>query len=352
MWSIGASPRAAVLAICALLAPLQSPAQQPAQGRITPAAAADLGPERGGRLLEAAKLEGEVVAYSTAPPEDNKALTEAFTARYGVPVKLWRSSSEDILLRAMAEAKAGRPQADVFINTGLGLEPMYREKLLQPIVSPYTSRLLPEAYPAHHEWVGFYLAPLVQLYNTNLVKAADLPKTYDDLLDPRWKDKLAIEAADFDWFQAVVEKIGRERGLALFREIVAKNRISVRKGHSLLANLVIAGEIPLALTVYQFTAEQLRASGAPVNWFVIPPAMAIQVGIGIGREAKHPNAAALLYDFLINEAQDLLQKRNFVATRKDIAAKAAFPIQVQDAVRVLDGAREWEELYRRTFNFR
>ena len=315
-------------------------------------AASDMSAARGARLLEGARAEGEVIAYSTAPPEDNKALTDAFTARTGVPVKLWRSSSEDILQRAIAEARAGRPQADAFINTGMGLEPLYRENLLQPVVSPYTATLLPDAYPAHRQWVGVYLAALVQFYNTNLVKKSELPKTYDDLLDPRWSGKLAVEAADFDWFQAVVENIGRDKGLALFRDIVAKNRVSVRKGHSLLANLVVAGEVPLALTVYQFTAEQLRASGAPVDWFAIPPAMAIQVGVGVAREPRHPNAAVLFYDFLISEAQEVLQKRNFIPTRKDLAGKVAYPIKVQDAARVLDGAKEWEEIYRRTFGFR
>ena len=301
------------------------------------------------KLVAAAKAEGEVVVYSTAPPEDNKALASAFEARYGVPVKIWRASSEDILQRAMAEANAGRPQADAFINTGLGLEPMSREKLLRAIDSPLTARLIPEASPAHREWTGFYLAIMVQLYNTNLVKKADLPKSWDDLLDSRWAGKLAIEAADSDWFQAVVENIGKDKGLALFRDIAAKNRVSVRKGHSLLANLVVAGEIPLALTTYDFTAAQLRRSGAPVDFFAIAPAMAVQVASAVAREPKHPAAAMLFHDFLLGEAQDILARREFITTRRDVVAKAPFPIQIQDAPRVLDGMREWEELYRKTF---
>ena len=238
-------------------------------------------------LVAAARAEGEVVVYSTAPPDDNKALTSAFEARYGVPVKLWRASTEDILQRAMAETRAGRPQADVFINSALGLEPMVRENLLRPIDSPRTASLIPESVPAHRLWTGFYLAVMVQLYNTNLVKKADLPKTWEDFLDPRWSGKLAIEAADSDWFQAVVERIGKEKGLALFREIASKGRVTVRKGHSLLANLVVAGEIPLALTTYDFTVTQLRRSGAPVDFFAIPPAMATQVASAV---ASEPNA--------------------------------------------------------------
>ncbi len=308
--------------------------------------------QREQRWLAAARAEGEVVAYSTAPPQDNKALTDAFTARYAIPVKLWRSSSEDILRRAVAEARAGATQADAFLNTGMGLEALHREKLLQPFASPYVGSLIPAAYPAHHEWVGVYLALMVQLYNTNLVAKADLPKSFEDLLAPAWKGKLGIEATDYDWFQGAVQSLGRDKGLQLFRTLVARNGVSVRKGHSLLANLVVAGEVPLGLTVYQFTAEQLRQSGAPVDWFVIPPAQAIQVGVGVTRQPKHPNAAMLFADFLISGAQDVLAARNFYAVRQDIAAKIPFPLEVQDAARSLDGSAEWEELYKKTFGVR
>ncbi len=337
---------AALFALCAATAAAQQPRAA------MPAAAADMGPTREKGLLDAAKIEGEVVVYSTAPPDDNKAITGAFEARYGIPVKLWRGSSEEILQRVMAEAKAGRPQADAFINTGMGLEPMYRENLLRVVASPHKANFLPESNPAHGGWTGFYLATMVQAYNTGLVKKADLPKAWSDLLDPRWKGKLAIEAADTDWFQAVVENLGRDKGLALFRDIVAANKISVRKGHSLMANLVVAGEIPLALTTYQFTIEQMRASGAPIDWFVIPPSMSAQVGVGVAAEPRHPATAALFQDFLLDGVQDLLVKRQFITTRKDVFAKAPFPIVVQDAARALDGAQEWEDLFRKTFSAR
>jgi iron(III) transport system substrate-binding protein len=304
------------------------------------------------RLVQDAKKEGEVVVYSTAPPSDNKAIVDGFEALYHIPVKLWRSSSEEILQRAIAEAGAGRTQVDAVINTGVGLEAMHREKLLQPIETSASAGLLPEAIPAHHEWVGVYLAPMVQLYNTQKIRKEDLPKTWDDLLAPRWKDKLAIEAADYDWFQAVVENLGRDRGLALFRKMVAQNKVSVRKGHSLLANLVVAGEVPLALTVYQFTADQLHASGAPVASFVIPPAMTIQVGVGLSKAPVHPHAAMLFRDYLIHEAQDMLAKRDFVPARATLAAHVPFQMKVQDAASVLDHSREWENLYRQIFVMR
>ncbi len=307
--------------------------------------------QREARLLAAAKTEGEVVAYSTAPPEDNKAITDAFEARYHIPVKLWRGKSEDILQRAVTEAQAGQHLVDALLNTGEGLEATHRENLLQKLDSPWKATLIPEASPAHGEWVGFYLASMVQFYNTNLVRKADLPKKWEDLADPKWKGKLGVESADSDWLQQVVATLGREKGLAVFADI-AKNRVSVRRGHSLLANLVTAGEVPFALSVYQFTTEQVRASGAPADWYTIGPSISPQVGVGLVKQPLHPNAAALFADFVMGPGQDVLDKRAFVATRKDIFAKATFPIKVEtadDAAAVIDGQTEWDATFKRLF---
>lgn len=86
-----------------------------------------------------------------------------------------------------------------------------------------------------------------------------------DLLDPKWKGKRAIEAKDEDWFASVVDVMGREPGLQFFRELAARNGVSVRLGHTLLTNLVISGEVPLALTVYSYMPEQARKKGAPIQ---------------------------------------------------------------------------------------
>ena len=119
---------------------------------------------------------------------------------------------------------------------------MHREKLLQQLKPPSLADLDPAALTAHGEWTGTRYNVFVAAYNTRFIKKDDLPKSYDDLLDPKWKGKLGIEADDSDWFGAVIDRLGEERGLGLFRNIVATNGISVRKGHTLLANLVVSGK--------------------------------------------------------------------------------------------------------------
>ena len=227
------------------------------------------------------------------------------------------------------------------------LEILHREGLLQAVRSPYHADLIPAAVPAHREWVGARLNVFVHAYNTRLVRKEELPASYSELLHPRWKGRLGIEASDEDWFAGIVQSMGEEKGLKLFRDLVAANGLSVRRGHTLLTNLVAAGEVPLALTVYNFTAEQVKQKGAPLDWFVLPPAIARANGVAVARRAQHPHSALLYYEFMIgDEGQRILLKRDFVpASRKIDTTLNRGPLKIIDAALLVDQGERWAKLY-------
>jgi len=203
----------------------------------------------------------------------------------------------------------------------------------------------------HRGWTATQLNIFVGAYNTQLVKKSDLPTSYRDLLDPKWKGKLGMEAEDEDWFAGVVTHLGGDEVVRLFQEIVKRNGISVRSGHTLLTNLVASGEVPLALTVYNFTAEQVRQSGAPLDWFVIPPAMAQPNGVAVLKTTQKPNAAVLLYDFAITDAQSIFLARGLTPTRKDLDTPLTkFPFKVINPELVLDEGEKWRKLYQQTIS--
>jgi iron(III) transport system substrate-binding protein len=307
------------------------------------------GADREQRLIEGAKREKELTFYSSVPPDDIAALVSAFDKKYGIKVRVWRSDSEGFLQRIVNEARARRFEVDVMAGASSALEPLYRENLLQEVKSPYLADIIPEAIAPHRQWVSIYLTTFVQAYNTGLVAKDSLPKTYHDLLRPEWKGRLGIEAEDFDWFAQVVLDLGEAQGLKLFRDIVATNGLSVRKGHSLLTNLVAAGEVPLALTAYDFLAEQAKRKGAPLDWFVIPPAIARSTAQGLARNAPHPYAAMLFYDFLISDGQQILASRAFVpASRRIENPFDKGPLTLIDSALMLDQAKKWQELYQKT----
>jgi iron(III) transport system substrate-binding protein len=308
--------------------------------------AAYQGPDREKRLVEGARKEGELMLYASIPVADMAVLIEAFTKKYGVKVKAWRGDSEAMLQRVLNEAKARRYEVGVMAASSSALEPLARQKLLVEVKSPLLADLIPESIAPHREWASVYLNTFVQAYNTNLVNKGDLPKTYQDLLHPRWKGKLAVEAEDYDWFAQVVLGLGEAQGLKLFRDIVATNGISVRRGHSVMNNMVAAGEVPLALSAYGFLAEQARLKGAPVDWFVIPPLLARPTAAGVSRNAPQPHAAVLFYDFLIGEAQPILAGRQFVSPSRKIESRfTRNPLQLIDSVEMLKHAKKWQELY-------
>jgi ABC-type Fe3+ transport system substrate-binding protein len=305
------------------------------------------GPDREKRLIDGAKKEGELMFYGSIPVADMAILTEAFTKKYGVKVKAWRGDSEAMMARVLNEAKARRYEVGIMVASSSALEPLSRERLLTPVKSPLLADLVPGAVAPNREWASVYLNTFVQAYNTNLVRKDELPKTYRDLTNPRWKGKLAVEAEDYDWFAQVVIGLGEAQGLKLFRDIVATNGISVRRGHSVMNNMVVAGEVPLALSAYGFIAEQAKLKGAPLDWFIIPPLLARPTVAGVSRYAPQPHAAVLFYDFLIGEAQPILASRQFVSPSKKIDSPFLRnnTLQLIDSVEMLDHAKKWQELY-------
>ena len=343
-WRCSALLAAASLAVFA-------PAVAAADPKLVAEIAAYSGPDRSQRLEQGAKKEGQLLTlYTSAPVDDVAVLTNAFEKKYGIKVRVWRSSSENILQRLVTEARAGRFEADIVETNGPEMEGLHREKLLQEVRSPYLGDLIPQAIPPHREWISTRINIFSLAYNTKAVKKEDLPKSYEDLLNPKWKGKLGIEAADEDWFAGVVGEMGEARGVKLFRDIVAANGISVRKGHTLLTQLVISGEVPLALTVYNYKADQLKNQGAPIDWMVIQPAIARPQGMGAARNAVHPHAALLFFDFMLSDAQLLLRKRDFVPTSKKVDSPLnKFPMKFIDPKVILDDDAKWTKLYQDVF---
>jgi len=317
----------------------------------TGALAALTGAERQKRLAEGARKEGVVSIYTSMPQDDMGALTSAFEAKYGVKAKVWRSGSEKILQRGLLEAKANRFEVDVFETNSPEMEVLSREKILIAANSPYLNELIPQAVPAHKEWIATRLNIFTCAYNTKLVRKEELPKTYADLLDPKWKGKLSVEADDSDWLAETVMKMGEEKGIALFKEIARKNAISVRKGHTLLGNMVASGEVPMALTLYNYKIEQMKNSGAPVDWFALDPTIARPNANGVARSAPHPHAALLFQDFELTEGQLILGKRDFIPTSTKVPSNLnKMPLTFANPKTTLDDGHKWNKIYDDIFN--
>ena len=309
------------------------------------------GPDRDARILAAAKAEGQLTFYTSIAEPDLAPLIDPFQEKYGIEVNVWRAGDEQVVQRTVAEAQGHRYIPDA-VHTGSSfLDALRREKLLQPVMSPTFADLMPETLPDHRQWAATMLSVWVQAYNTHLIKKADLPTSYEDLLLPQWKNKLGIEAKSTDWFATVVTQMGHDKGMNFFRELVARNGVSARTGNSLLNNLVAAGEVPMALEVYNYMPAQAKRKGAPIDWFLLQPAAARANGVALLKHAPHPAAGILLYDYLISlDAQRILASRDYVPTNRKVPSPfQGLHVTPVDPAMPLKERTEWNAAFDRLF---
>jgi iron(III) transport system substrate-binding protein len=308
------------------------------------------GADRDQRILAGAKKEGRAVVYTSLNLKDSVPITQAFEKKYGVKIELWRSSSEKVLQRALTEARAGRFAVDAFELNGPEMEALYREGLLEQFQSPHFKTLPPAAFPKHRYYAADRLNFFTIAYNTNLVKPNEVPNSYEDLLDPRWVGKIGIEGSDDDWFASIVKHMGEAKGLAFFRKL-AQMKPQIRTGHTLLAELVASGEIPLVATIYNHNAERLLVNGAPIKWKALNPTFGRPNAVAVARRAERPHAAMLFVDFMLSpEGQELLKKRNRVPASTAVETSLnKFPFLMIDPVVVLDEQQKWEKIWSELF---
>ena len=308
------------------------------------------GPDRMQRLIDGAKKEGQVNIYTSLNTKDTGPITEAFEKKYGIKTLLWRSSSEKVLQRAVTEARAGRFLCDVVETNGPEMEALYREKLLVEFFSPHFKDLPPAAFPKHRHYVADRFNFFTIGYNTNLVKPNEVPNSYQDLLLPRFAGKIGLEAGDSDWFAAMVKSMGEEKGMAFFRKLAA-TKPQMRTGHTLMAELVAAGEIPIAANIYNHNMERMTIKGAPVMWKALTPTFGRPNAVGVEPQAPHPHAALLFADFMLSlQGQTLLKERNRVPSSRLVDTKLnKFPFEMIDPVITLDEADKWESLWSELF---
>lgn len=308
------------------------------------------GADRGQRLIENAKKEGAVYVYTSMQLPDSRPLAEAFEKKYGVKVTLWRASGEKVAQRALTEARGGRYDADVVETDGAQMEILYREKLLAPFHTSSIKDIPPALVPRHKHYVPTRLSLYVLAYNTKLVQPNEVPNSYQDLLNPKWRGRIGIEAADVAWFAAVTKAMGEKNGLRYFQTL-AGTKPSVRRGHTLTAQLVAAGEIAMAPDAHIQGVARLKAKGAPIEWKPLQPAFGQASAVGVTVRAPHPHAALLFADFILSkQGQEIIKARKRVPVSQAVDSPLnKYQYELIDPTIVLDEWDKWSGLWSSLF---
>ena len=282
------------------------------------------GADREQRLIEGARREGQVVLYSGMIVNQMlRPLAAAFAKKYPfVKLTYWRADSEELLPKLSAEARAGKPVADLFEGSGGG-EVAVEAGLTQPFYSPLLAEY-PESYrDPKGELAATRLSYFGLAYNTRQVSADKVPKTYLDLLDPQWKGRMAWPYATTGRYLFLINlrlAWGEERAMSYFQKLAAQKIINFASGSArTLVDRVIAGEYPLALNIYAHHPLISAAKGAPVNTQLMDPVASAAGTISVVKDAPHPHAAMLLLDYLLSrEGQKILADAEYFPAHPDV----------------------------------
>lgn len=271
---------------------------------------------QGDRIREA-KKEGKIVWYTSMNIAESRPLLDAFEKKYPfIKGELFRANSEKVLNRIMTETRGGRWGFDAVSLSEVAV--LRENKLIGPYKSPEAAAISPNFKDPDGYWAGLYTNYYVIGYNKGLVPKKNAPKDWGDFLDPQWKGKIAIDREEYEWYATLADAWGKERARQYMKRL-AKQDIEWRKGHTLITQLMAAGEFPLAI-VYAHRAEDLKSKGAPIEWVnTLNPVVAAINGVALSARPDHPNATRLFIDFVLSkEGQGIIRSFNRIPTRADV----------------------------------
>jgi iron(III) transport system substrate-binding protein len=278
-------------------------------------------------LVEAARKEGQVLWYTTLIVNQIvRPLIHAFQSQVpGVEVTFVRIDSGKQVVRLMNEAKVGRVQADVWsiIN---GVAPLARNNVVAPFDIASARGLPATLVDPGRRWIATNLATRSLGHNTQLVPPDQAPKTYHDLLDPRWKGAFvwnpnAMTGA-WGFIATVLRHMGEAQGLAYLRKLAKQNITPLPIATRAVLDRVIAGEYAMGLEMVSAHVAISKAKGAPVRWVPLDAVTTTLQVAGVTTGGPHPNAGRLFLDFITSRAgQEIFREANYIPMRPDVPAK-------------------------------
>jgi iron(III) transport system substrate-binding protein len=273
--------------------------------------------EHTAKLIDGAKKEGKLVWYTNINVKDARLILDAFERRYPfINSEFFRAGGEQVVNRILTEARAGQWRFDVVTAGHPGL--LVHHKLTAPYVSPEAKAYHQDFKGKDGLWTAFTLQYYVLGYNTKLVPLKEAPKSWEDLLDPRWKGKMAIDQEDYYWYATLLAAWGSERTERYLRAL-ARQEIQWRNGHTLITQLMAAGEFAIGI-VYARIIEAMKKNDAQLEWVkTTDPIVVYPNAISYSSKPNHPNAGKLFIDFVLSkEFQEFSSSAGRVSARSDV----------------------------------
>jgi len=279
--------------------------------------------ERERVLVENAKKEGTVTFYAATNLRDTQEILTGFNKRYPfIKVAFVSLGGPGVLNKVSTEYRAGAYQADMVTLTGLYVPELIEKKILVRYKSPMVPFLRKGFVDSEGYWPGIYAIGMAVIYNTNRVKPGEVPKRYEALLRPRWKDSMIMDLEAHDLFAGLIDLWGEAKATSFLRSLVTEQKVRFsRQSHTFMTQLVATGEHDLIVDGYVHNAVAFKEKKAPVDFITYSPTIVRPPSIiAITSRAPHPYATALLLDYhLSKEASEVMVKsQGRWAPRKDV----------------------------------
>ncbi|MGY2001269.1 ABC transporter substrate-binding protein [Blastococcus sp. SYSU DS1024] len=300
------------------------------------------GQERRDRLVELAAEEDGLNLYTSMNADMVDAVTEAFTDEFDIDVSTYRAGSETVLQRILQEQDAGFAGNDVVETNATELMALQQEDVMAQCSSPERIAEVPEA-GVYEDWVATRFNLFAPSWNVNLIQ--DPPEVWEDLADPKYDGQLALELGDYDWYMALTN-YWLEQGKSqdevdqLWADIV--DGAKVVKGHTVMAELMSAGQYGLASSNYTYIVEAAKADGAPLETQpYVNPVIARANGGSCMKTAQNPATAMLFMDWLLTEGQEVLASAEATPSTVEVESE----LIAVDGQKLLDEGSEWSQRY-------
>lgn len=287
------------------------------------------GADRQKILEQGAKKEGKLLWYGTLIVDQlMRPVKAAFEKEYPfIQVEFFRGNSERVAQRVMEEYQGRRYDVDVVDGT---FPPTMLKKagFVQRFYSPHLAEYPPELKDPQGYWGVSNLYFLTPGYNTRMVKPGEVPKSWEDLLNPKWRGQTIWSTSRGSgapiFIGNVLMTMGQKAGMAYLEKLAKQNVAKSTASNRALLDLVIAGEYPLELIIFNHHAVISRKAGAPCDWVPIEPVAATVNTIGLAKNSPHPHAAMLFLDFVLSKkGQKVFQDVNYLPGHPEIPAKEA-----------------------------
>ncbi len=259
------------------------------------------GKERESKLIEGAKSEGKMVYYGTTAIDHIKRTFDEFRKRYPfIGIADYRSGSVNVYNKITTERLAKRYEVDVFDLEPGEVYAITKTGLVDPYLSPSRKGIMEEFMDKEGYFTAFYHLAVALGYNTKYVRKEEAPKSYEDLLDPKWKGRMSLDQTDMHLMGTLLEYWGKEKGLSYFRKL-AENDPSMRRGKTLQAEILSAGEVHVAPWLYGYRPAALKREGAPVDLVLLKPVLSVPTYLMLAKNTQHPHSAALFLDWALSQ---------------------------------------------------